>query len=81
MPNGRYVLNDLEFEKRISGMGDRDLLEFVARQSYETCFYVERNSNRIATLENHNRKISGIFGGIAGLISATMVGVISWFTK
>jgi len=81
MPNGRYVLNDLEFEKRISNMDDRDLLEFVARQSYETCIHVEKHSNRIMALENQSKKISGIFGGIAGLISAIIVGIINYFVR
>ncbi len=81
MPNGKYVLNDLDFEKRISGMGDRGLLEFVARQNYETCSRCEKHDKRITSLENQNRKISGIFGGIAGLISAVVIGIINYFVR
>ena len=81
MPNGKYVINDLDFEKRISGMGDRDLLEFVARQDYETCFRCEKHDKRITSLENQSRKISGIAGGTAGLITAIIVGIINYFVR
>ena len=79
MPNG--INYDLDFERQISQMPDRDLLEFVARQSYETCIHVEKHSNRIMALENQSKKISGIFGGIAGLISAIIVGIINYFVR
>ena len=79
MPNGNYVNQELEFEKRITGMGDRDLLEFVARQNYDTSIKLDKHGQRIFLLENQSKKISGIFGGIAGLISAIVVGTINYF--
>ena len=81
MPNGNYVINELDFEKRMSGMGDRTLLEFVARQNYETCLRCEKHDTRITALENSNKKISGITGGITGTITAIIVSVIGYFTK
>jgi len=35
MPNGKDVLNDLEFEQKIERMKDRQLLEFMARQVFD----------------------------------------------
>ena len=81
MPNGKYVLNNLEFEKSISNLKDRELLEFVARQNYETCIRCEKHNTRIIALENQSKKISGIFGGIAGLIAAIVVGIINYFVR
>ena len=81
MPNGNYVNQELDFEKRISKMPDRQLLEFVARQNYETSIQLGKHSSRITSLENQSRKISGIFGGIAGLISAIIVGIINYFVR
>uniref|UniRef100_A0A6M3KUF5 Uncharacterized protein n=1 Tax=viral metagenome TaxID=1070528 RepID=A0A6M3KUF5_9ZZZZ len=81
MPNGNYVNQELEFEKRITGMDDRDLLEFVARQNYETCIRCEKNNVRIIALENENKKISGITGGIAGTIAGIIIGVINYFVR
>ena len=78
MPN---INSELEFEKRLSGMKDRDLLEFVARQNWETCLRCERHDNRITSLENDSKRISGIAGGISGTITAAIVGVISYFTN
>ena len=81
MPNGSYVTNELDFEKRISCMADRQLLEFVARQNYDTSIKLDKHSFRITALENQSKKISGIFGGIAGLISAIVVGIINYFIR
>jgi len=81
MPNGNYVNSELEFERSISNMPDRTLLEFVARQNYETCIRCEKNNKRITNLENESKKISGIAGGIAGLISAVFIGIINWFVR
>ena len=75
------INQELDFEKRISGMQDRQLLEFVARQNYETCIRCEQHNQRIATLENGNRRISGIAGGITGTITGIVVGIVSYFTN
>ena len=61
MPNGSYVTNELDFERRISQMPDRQLLEFVARQNYESSIQLGKHGNRITVLENQSKKISGIF--------------------
>ncbi len=79
MPNG--INQELDFEKNISSMKDRDLLEFVARQNYETCIRCESHNKRITSLENQNKKISGIAGGISGTITGIIIGVISYFTN
>ena len=79
MPNGNYVNQELDFEKLISGMNDHDLLKFVARQNYDTCIRCEKHNARITNLENQSKKMSGIFGGIAGTITAVVIGIINYF--
>jgi len=81
MPNGNYVNNELEFEKSIANMPDRTLLEFVARQNYETCIRCEKHNIRITALENESKRISGITGGITGTIAAIVIGVINYFVR
>ena len=81
MPNGNSVIHELDFEKRITVMGDRDLLEFVARQNYETCIRCEKHNSRITSLENQSKKISGITGGITGLAAAVIVAIINYFVR
>lgn len=81
MPNGNYVNSELEFERSISNMPDRTLLEFVARQNYETCIRCEKHNVRIIALENQSKKISGITGGIAGTITAVLIGIINYFVR
>ena len=53
MPNGDEMIHDLEFEKLIEGKNDRELLEYVARKSYETkkdmaimCIDIKQNHRR-----------------------------------
>ena len=77
MPDG--INYELEFEKRISGMPDRQLLEFVARQTFETSHILEKHNNRIIILENGVKKLSGIVGGISGTITAVIIGIINYF--
>ena len=79
MSNGNYVNGELEFERNISALPDRELLEFVARQNYETCIRCEKHNTRITALENESKKISGITGGIAGTFTAVIIGVINYF--
>ena len=81
MPNGNFVNQELNFEKHISDMKDRDLLEFVARQNFVTCIRCDKHNKRITDLENQSKKISGITGGISGTITAIIIGIIGHFTK
>jgi len=81
MPNGNYVNSELDFENQIGKMADRTLLEFVARQNYETCIRCDKHNVRITALENESKKISGIAGGIAGTITAIVIGIINYFVR
>ncbi len=77
MSNG--INQELDFEKRISNMPDRQLLEFVARQNYETCLRCEVHEKRLSSLETGNQKSSSIVGGIAGTITAVIISIANYF--
>ncbi len=79
MSNG--INYELDFEKRIGEMPDRQLLEFVARQTYEIGGKVEKHGKKIANIEGGNKRASGITGGISGTITAVIVGIVSYFTN
>ena len=81
MPNngGKKVLNELEFEHMISQMKDRDLLELVAWQNFNTSIRCYTQDARIVSLEKGARKISTIAGGVAGIITAVITGIINYF--
>ena len=74
MPNGRYILNDLEFDKEIKAMGDRELMEFTAKLSYS-------NAIRIISLEGKNRKAMGAVGGAGALIGVAIASLIDYFIR
>ena len=71
MPNGKYILQDLEFESQIKEMGDRDLMEFTAKLSYS-------NAIRIFKLEARDKKTLGLTGGIGVFIGGIIIGVMEY---
>jgi len=74
LPNGRYVLNDLEFDKEIKAMSDRDLMEFTAKLSYG-------NTIRISTLEGRSKRTMGFIGGIGAISGAAIASVLDYFIR
>lgn len=79
MPNG--INYELDFEKRIGEMPDRQLLEFVARQNFETCQRCVDHNKRIITLESGDKKLAGMVGGITGTFMAVIIGIINYFVN
>ena len=71
MPNGRYILNDMEFEHKITQMNDRELMEFTARQT----FY------RISRLEGQNHKAFGVTGGLGAFFGAAVAVTVDFFLR
>lgn len=81
MPNGMEFLSDLELEKLVKGMNDRELMEFTARQVYDVCNLAGSNQRRIMILEKRGNKIVGIAGAIGTFIGAVISGIISFFVR
>ena len=77
MSNG--IISELDFEKRIGEMQDRQLLEFVARQTFEITGKCKIYDSQITLLQNGDRKTSGIVGGISGTITAVIINIINYF--
>ena len=71
---GRYVINDLEFEKELSQMNTDDKLNFIARLSYS-------NSIRISSLEAGNKKTLGIIGGAGGILGVAIASIIDYILR
>lgn len=80
MPNGDYILNDLELEEKMRNMNDRQLLEFNVRQSYATTILAHSNEKRIKGLENRSRKAFALSGGAGTIIGGAIIAVINHFT-
>lgn len=81
MPNGKYFLNDLDFEHQLKTMNDRELLEFTARQTYDVCNRVESHDKRIRGLETQSNRRSGVIGGSGALIGAAVASIIDYFIR
>jgi len=81
MTNGKAVINELDFETKIRSMPDRALLEFVARQNYETCSQIALQDTRIKTLENGSKLASSVSGGVTGTLSSIIIAIIAYFSS
>lgn len=81
MPDGRYMLNDLEFEEKIQRMNDRELLEFTARQTYDVCLLAADNKKRINSLEKRDRKTFNLTGGLGAFFGAAIAVVADFFIR
>jgi len=79
MPNG--MLSDLEFENQMNELGDNQiaLIKFIARQQFASSKVLTIHEAKIVTLENGDRKTSGIVGGISATIVSVIIGVINYF--
>ena len=78
MQNG--INYELDFEKRITEMPDRPLLEFIARQTLEITGKCKTYDADIDLLKTGDRKASGVIGGISGTITSVIIGIINYFT-
>lgn len=77
MSNG--INYELDFEKRIGEMQDRQLLEFVARQTFEITGKCKTYDSQIANLETGDRKASSVAGGISGTATAILISALNFF--
>lgn len=66
------MLNEMEFERQLKKMPDRDLQEFTARQIFAICKRCERHEKRLNNLESIDRQMilkgSGVGAGMFGLV-------------
>lgn len=75
------ILGDLEFEQLITGMDDRGLLEFVARQQHAMSKICPDHDTRLKRVEGRRKKSLGASGGIGAVVGAAIVGVIDYFAR
>lgn len=81
MPNGKEMLNEMEFTQRIKKMPDRELSEFTALQVWEACSTLQNHDTRLLKVEKRSRRIVGWIGTAGVLIGAIVVGVIDYFIR
>ena len=83
MPNGKPMLDELEYNRLIKGLSDRELQEFTARQLYDIKIIAFTNTERIGVLEKRDvslRRAGGIGGAIGSAIGAGVVCAVNYFT-
>ncbi len=81
MTNGKRILNELEFEQHIKKLKNRELLEFVARQQYDTSLICPVHTDKIKKLENRNKKVFASTGGAGAIVGGFIMGAIDYFLR
>lgn len=79
MANRIEFLNDLELEEHLKDMSDREVIEFVARQTYDVCNLAGSNERRIILLEKRGNRFIGIVGAFGAFIGAIVIAVVNYF--
>ena len=77
MPDG--LLNELDFEKRIAQLSDRELIEFVARQQYTVSMLCPVQDKRLTKLESRTKKELGVVGGAGAFVGSAIGAVLNFF--
>jgi len=74
-------MDDLEIERIIQEMDDRELNEFTARQVYGIYKLAYSNQSRITTLEKRGNKTMGLIGGFGTFVGAVITSIVSFFVN
>ena len=65
----------------MKGLSDRELIEFIARQTYEICGVVTSQGDRISSLEGRDRRSYGIAGFLGALVAAVGYFIQLWVKR
>ena len=76
---GQNMLNELDFERQMRDMSDRELLEFTARQTFDIKKLAYSNEGRISKLEKRDNRRLGFISGLAALFGAAVAAVVNYF--
>jgi hypothetical protein len=71
-----HMLDDLEFDRQIAVKPNRDLMEFIARQTYDiskTCGSLDK---RLCALENQPGPSAKFIAGIGAAVGGTISGIV-----
>lgn len=68
MPNGKELINEMDYQQRIKAMKPRELSEFTAMQVYESHVTLKEHEKRLDTIESRlpihpSKKRQATFGG------------------
>ncbi len=63
MPNGKELINEIDYQRRIKSMKSRELSEFTAMQVYENNITMQDHEGRLIKLERPSKKKQVTFGG------------------
>lgn len=69
------LLDELEFDQKIAGLNDRELMEFTARQVFAMTKMCHNHGDRITALEGRGSGLKAA-GGFGGVVGGTIAGLV-----
>ena len=90
MPNGKELLNDMDFNKKLDEMGDDlpSLVKFMAWRQYDMTKQLAEvtslcpvQNKRIQKLETRGKKEVGASGGVGAVIGVAIATLIEFFLR
>ncbi len=72
------ILDEMEFEKQLSSMKDREIIEFTARKVYRSSLLLTSHEDAIEKLKQRDAKALSIGGTVGGTIGASMAAIVYW---
>ena len=81
MGNGKEMLNSLDLEEKMKGMGERDLIKFNIRTTHQILIDGAERDREIKALQNGDKKRASLSGGVTSGIIVGLYALIDYFRK
>ena len=75
------ILDEMSFREMWRRMPEDERQPYLAYQAYKVAVCMEDHEKRISDVENGDKRLSSIAGGISGTITAILVGIINYFVS
>lgn len=85
MPNGKEMIDEMDFKQRMKLLGDRELSEFIAEQVWEKNALCQDHDKRLCSQDERIISLEGagkrgaLSGGVTGGIVGTVIALLEYF--
>ena len=81
MSNGKEMLNGLELEDIMKGMGERDLIKFNIRTTHQILIDCAERDKEIKELQKGDKKRGSVSGGVTSAVIVGIYALIDFFMR
>ena len=73
------ILDEMSFKEMWNRMPEEERQPYLAYHTYRAAVCIEDHEKRLDIVENGDKKMASITGGISGTITAIAIGLIQFF--